>query len=366
MRIWNLKTLKVESTLHQGDDIHTVDVSPDGKLALGLSSVDGLVRLWRLDTGREWTVPRGNDQAGPFFRLEAETDSLWSATFSPDNQGLLTVAGNDVRLWNLNTREERMSFNPHGAVASAEFSRDGRWLVTAGWDHTARIWNVETGLAERKLHSRHTDDVNHAIFSPDGRLVLTGSDDCTAVLWNAETGESVSVLKGHDKRVNSVAFSNDGRWILTTSDDRTARVWEAKTGRELLVLAGHEWAVQSAVFSRDGRRILTASDDNTARIWRLDSENWTAEIQWTLKGHSAAVVSGGFSPDGRRVVTGSRDDTAIIWDADTGQELLTLRGHTQDVTSARFSEDGRQVLTGSRDGTAVLWLSNSGENIGNE
>ncbi len=368
VRLWNLQTHEQETILHRGDDVHTVDVSPDGKLALGLSSVEGRIRVWHLDTHREWTLPQGKHQTRPFFQLTSETDSLWSATFSPDNHGLLTVAGNDVRLWDLQTQNERMSFNPHGAVASAEFSRDGQWLVTAGWDHTARIWNVQTGLAELKLHGQHTDDINHAVFSPDGRQVLTASDDGTAVLWNLQSGLPELVLRGHEKRVNSAVFSSDERLVLTTSDDLTARIWDAKTGRQLLSIQGHGWAVKSAEFSKDGERILTTSDDNTARVWRLrQSEDpngnsvWTAEPQWILKGHSASVVSGGFSPNGRRIITGSRDDTAIIWDADTGKELLTLRGHTQDVTSARFSDDGRHALTGSRDGTAVLWLSKNEE-----
>ncbi len=364
VRVWNLDSREVETVLHQGDDIHTVDISPDGKLALGLSSVDGRIRVWHLDSGREWTTAKAGNPLAPFFQLSSDADSLWSATFSPDNHGLLTVAGNDVRLWNLNTQEERMSFNPHGAVASAEFSPDGQKLVTAGWDHTARIWNVATGKSEQKLHGQHAADINRAIYSPDGQQVLTASDDGTAVLWNLETSAPALVFKGHNKRINSAAFSRDGRWVLTASDDRTARVWDAKTGTELLVLQGHAWAVQSAEFSRDGSRIITASDDNTAIIWRVDSgfdESgnliWNGEQEWVLSGHSAAVVAGGFSPDGRRVVTGSRDDTAIIWDAETGKELLTLKGHTQDITSARFSDDGSHILTGSRDGTAALWLT---------
>lgn len=367
VRLWNLKTQEIETILYRGDDIQTVDVSPDGKLALGLSSVEGRIRIWHLDTGREWTMRKAGNVSAPFFQLTSETDSLWSATFSPDNHGLLTVAGNDVRLWNLATQEVRMSFNPHGAVSSAEFSPDGQRLVTAGWDHTARIWNLQTGKAEQKLHGQHTADINRAVFSPNGRYVLTASDDGTAVLWDLEKSEPERVFQGHTKRINSAAFSRDGRWVLTASDDRTARVWDAKTGTELLVLSGHAWSVRSAEFSGDSDRIITASDDNTAIVWRIrrsspDGQSpWNAEKFLVLSGHSAAVVAGGFSPDGRRVVTGSRDDTAIIWDAETGKELLTLKGHTQDIASARFSEDGRHVLTGSRDGTAVLWLTTKAE-----
>ena len=89
VRLWNLETAKVERTLQEGDDIQTVAVSPDGRLALGLSSVEGRIRIWQLDTGREWLPVDKNGRPGPYFELNSEMDSLWSATFSPDNHGLL-------------------------------------------------------------------------------------------------------------------------------------------------------------------------------------------------------------------------------------------------------------------------------------
>ena len=36
-----------------------------------------------------------------------------------------------------------------------------------------------------------------AAFSPDGKRVVTASDDQTARLWDAETGKEIAVLQAH-------------------------------------------------------------------------------------------------------------------------------------------------------------------------
>jgi WD40 repeat protein len=70
--------------------------------------------------------------------------------------------------------------------------------------------------------------------------VLTGSSgDHTARLWDAETGKEIRVFKGHEGGVWSVAFSPDGARVLTgSSEDDTARLWDAETGKEIRVFKG--------------------------------------------------------------------------------------------------------------------------------
>jgi WD40 repeat protein len=114
---------------------------------------------------------------------------------------------------------------------------------------------------------KHEGYVTSTVFSPDGKRIVTASSDRTARVWETETGNPLHVLKGHEDRVRSAVFSPDGKRIVTASSDRTARVWETETGNQLHVLKGHEDVLRSAVFSPDGKRIVTASDDRTARVW---------------------------------------------------------------------------------------------------
>jgi len=70
----------------------------------------------------------------------------------------------------------------------------------------------------------HDMMVNAVAFSPDGRYVATASWDNTARLWEASTGDEVVRLK-HPGRVEVVAFSPDGKYLASASKDDTARLW---------------------------------------------------------------------------------------------------------------------------------------------
>ena len=85
----------------------------------------------------------------------------------------------------------------------------------------------------------HSDWVRSAAYSPDGKRIVTASEDKTARVWDASDGKPLAVLAGHTNYVWSAAYSPDGKRIVTASDDKTARVWDATDGKPLAVLEGH-------------------------------------------------------------------------------------------------------------------------------
>ncbi len=224
-------------------------------------------------------------------------------------------------------------------IKSVAFSPDGKKIVTASADRTAKIWDALTGKCLHTLEG-HTNWVLSAAFSSDGKKIVTGSErNGIAKIWDALTGECLHTLKGHTRLIDSAAFSPDGKKIVTASWDSTARIWDALTGEFLHALKGHAERVYSAAFSPNGKKIVTASYDKTAKIW----DALTGECLHTLVGHHCRRVrSAAFSPDGKKIVTASWDNTAKIWDASTGECLHTLEGHAKMVYSAAFSPDGNK------------------------
>jgi len=98
-----------------------------------------------------------------------------------------------------------------------------------------------------QLHTvRGRAHVYAVAWSPDGQRVVTGSEDHTARIWDAETGQEKVILKGHSSKVVSVAWSPDGKRVLT-GGDKTARVWDARAGESLFELTGHKPYLEKAV-----------------------------------------------------------------------------------------------------------------------
>jgi len=360
LRLWSLADAQVlrEIEAPEGVAFTSVDLSSDGSRALAASAAKGTVQMWNLETGDEETGDKQfggeeiGERASAWMELGDRAGILWAARFAPQGDQVLTIGGNDARLWDVATRESVVRFSPHGAVAAADISPDGKLLVTGSWDQSAKIWDIATGKALRKLDGLHQGYVNSVEFSPDGALVLTGSDDGTARLWQAATGEPTGpTFRGHQSRIRRACFSSSGQQVLTTANDKTARIWDRQTGKSLQTLVGHEWAVLCGEFSRDGKRVITGSEDNTALIWDAS----TGKSLLKLAGHTDSITSVAFSPDGRRAMTASQDNTAKLWDAKTGKEILTLTGHKQELTSVSFSPDGESVLTSGRDGATILW-----------
>ena len=80
----------------------------------------------------------------------------------------------DVLRQALVASRERRSCRAAGRCGPSSFSPDGRLVLTASDDGSARIWRAD-GVLVRTLEQR--GPVTAASFSPDGSLVLTAGDD---------------------------------------------------------------------------------------------------------------------------------------------------------------------------------------------
>jgi len=107
------------------------------------------------------------------------------------------------------------------SVNSASFSPDGKKIATTSYDSTVRIWDAESGKKLQKL----TGGARSAAFSPDGKKIVTASDDNTARIWDADSGKELQKLTGGAR---SVAFSPDGKKIVTAGYGTTARIWDVQ------------------------------------------------------------------------------------------------------------------------------------------
>lgn len=396
--------------------VQSAAFSPDGKQIITTGD-DGTARIWDAATGAQLRlitegtgrilsaayspdgksiVTAGCEQRADLDNCFAATVGVWdaapkpdlhqlgdsrqgfsSAVYSPDGQFIMTTIsfGNTVDIWNTVSGKLMLTLPRHGcinhdcSVYSANYSPDGKQIVTGAADHMAYIWDAVTGQEIRQL-TGHTAWVPGAVFSPDGKLIVTASGDKTARIWDASSGQEVHRLIGHTDTVISAVFSPDGKTVVTASKDETARIWDVATGQPVHQLIGHLSWVRSAAYSPDGKFVVTASSDGTVRIWDAATGQEIRQIVSDLcKKNSVSCMIGAavYSPDNRYIViaegaiaksTGGvevEEPTVRFFDAATGKEVRSLKGHGGSDGSIAFSPDGAHIVTASRYVTARVW-----------
>lgn len=361
---------------HDGLYVHAVDWSKDGKwIATGSNDpINGFVQLWNVETCERVNRAFGDEKT-------AHQDAVLSVQFSKDGSKLLT-AGYDgsARLWDVAKGTLLKTYKGHTWwVWDAKFSPKEDKLVTASQDGKAILWETDTAKPSTPF-TGHDGPIYSAAFSPDGVLIATGGYDRRILIWNPndvrpydfkklelKDGNVIQpskykALDGHSGPVRSVEFSRDGLQLISGSTDNTVKLWSTDAGQIVKSFRGHDGAVRAAVFAEADQVVLSASADNHIKKWNIGQYEEVRVLQGVvMEGHQDAILAAGFSPDGKQVVTASRDQTARTWDAKTGRTLKVFtEGHSFLASNALYSPDGKWLMTAAVDNTVRIWDADAG------
>ncbi|MBW3598750.1 MAG: protein kinase [Planctomycetes bacterium] len=375
------------ATLDAGQRLEAVAVSEDGRrmIAGGLS---GRVRLWEM---------------GPVWRGEAAEHAVsldhggpvYAVAFSRDGAYAATAGAGGIKVWDVSGDPPAtpvQSLTGHlDDVLSVTFSRDGRRILSASRDFTARLWDWQEGRQMEALRGHH-DPVHCAAFSYDESRVVTGGEDRVVMVWRVGADEKPLRFFGHEGPVYAAAFTppdeSGAERIVSAGYDKNILLWDPDDLRpydyatldvlsgdeplpdreaifpnpELRTLSGHTAAVHALRVSRDGRRLVSAAHDNSVKVWDLSDDSASKPLR-TLRGHGGWVRSCDSWAEGQMVVSGGYDAVVKVWDVTNYEEERALAGHEDAVLSAAFSPSGDRVVTAGRDRVAKVWPVEGGEPI---
>ncbi len=193
----------------------------------------------------------------------------------------LVVSGCDdggVRLHTIDNPGTQLLGTMGAPARRPEFSYDGKLVIAASGDRTARVWPI-LGRAEL-VKIEHPATVTQATFRPlidakgytfvtcatNGEVRFVSVTDVTAT----SAASKVKVLEPpHPGPVLSATWSADGR-LLATVGGGEAIIWEISTDlpwpRARLVNLGE---TSHAEFSADSKSLVTYGGSDTAYVWDL-------------------------------------------------------------------------------------------------
>ena len=274
----------------------------------------------------------------------------------------------------------------------ARLSPDGKRIVTASFDRTARLWDAATSepIGEPL---KHDGTVNWAEFSPDGSLLATCADDKSIRLWNAMTGEAAGLPARIDERVVKLSFSADGLNLLVRTP-QTVAIVDGKGGRvavgpiklEGKIVAARFVAGDEAIFvaEQNGEksqlriydvatgeprpamktgaiRYADVSDDlsravvidGRGRGWVSDFP--TAKVRRELSGAEGILTKAMFGLRNDLVAVIGLSHYARVFDSGTAQPISPALPHYYLLEGAEFVNGDRQLLTWADDSRAQIW-----------
>lgn len=271
--VWDAHTAKVQLCLNRGSITSSVSFTPDSLYVAGATG--NMIRTWETATGKDVLALKRH--IGVVRDLDVSRD------------GKLLVSGSDdctVKVWDLTAgvclHTLRTGQHP---VRYVSISADGRLVASTGGEYDAtgeiRVWDLAT--EKQVLSFGHDVRVGKVSFSPDSKHVAgfgtpAARDTRSGLveLWDLSTGKLVYSLTSHSAKVTCIALSQDGKRLASGSEDGTVILRDTATGEVILTLVAcvrerySTPRIMSVAFGPRGDLLATASCDGAVRIWDVE------------------------------------------------------------------------------------------------
>jgi WD40 repeat protein len=242
-----------------------------------------------------------------------------------------------------------------GSVESAEFSKDGKYIVSGTkYDNSVVMWRTSDGT---ELWRKSTEqEVERVGWSADGKWVAAGSEDFLVTIYDAKTGDVFKIIK-HEEGIDGLTWSNKGSLLVTGEEKQEGpngttkgfiRIFEFPAGKEIKSIDFGN-TVNELFFSQDDQYLLAVGHGNI-KIYRVS--DWSL-VQTLNPGYYVTFTSGVFSPDAKYVFAVGQPEGArgngYLWDVQSGK-LLKMFNHTgKKIESVSWHPNGRYIAHAGHD-----------------
>ena len=113
-------------------------------------------------------------------------------------------------------------------LVSCRFDPTGRYLFGASQDFAVVRWTLADD--SMKVYKAHNSWVRGLEFSKDGKTIVSSGYDDRLFFWNVEDDREepkpVREIVAHKGWIRAIALSPDGKWLASGGNDRIVKLWE--------------------------------------------------------------------------------------------------------------------------------------------
>ena len=344
---WSLNPTPGSRIFPASGVVQEVAASRDGNW---LAAVIGNDRFHLFDAHA--SEARASDLPHPGQVFQVEFNSNDGTLLSASREGL-------VRLWDPGHPSRPLrEIRTAERLSSAEFSKDGQWLVLGSGAGEVQLWPVgsneiaSVGGPARRWKTRALGETLAAI-SPDSRYVAAGVSPRNHVapeswtaegawLWRVDSGEPVVHALPVASNVSALGFDRSGSQVAIGLWNGDARIFRARDGAPMTPWLRHPMAVRETVFNAAGSICFTVGHDGTVRAWDTASGRLIRSEFQAL----GAILTAELSPDGASLLAGASDGSMALWDAASLEPLLPRVRNQDPLRFCRFDPGGQRIFYG--------------------
>lgn len=265
---------------HEGNVKCVSFIGDEGSALVSVSS-DNSCRVWETASGRCRGV------------LHGHRSRIWDVSSSSNGRLIASASGDSsVRIWDtshivesITNDEKRMGCgggpvagmdddevvdieclsilkNHEKDVYSVKFQPRGNALVSAGYDRSIRLYDVETGEVLKRFDG-HRGAISIVTFNSRGNMIISGSKDSTIKFWDVISGLCVRTISSHLGEVTSVETNHSDTMLLSSSKDNSNRLWDMRMSRAMGTARISDWCHSPRIPKwRLSRSVLLSADPN--------------------------------------------------------------------------------------------------------
>lgn len=181
---------------------------------------------WLLTAGQGGVYRWDADDGKLLARELVQGDLVHAVAVSADGKRVLSGGGGrTAQIWETSSGRRLGAPLPHqGTVRTVAFSPDGQLVLTGSHDKTARVWDASTGKPVTPP-LQHRDVVTCAAFLPDGKSLVTGSGDQMVQFWEipAPMRALPERVRGDVERLTGMELGERDNIQPLNSNDRLER-----------------------------------------------------------------------------------------------------------------------------------------------